>query len=56
LRERTKLLEIALGCIKIPLRQKKFAFRRSNGKELVAGEQKHEVAYFLPSMKAFGYM
>jgi hypothetical protein len=35
---------------------KKIAFRRSNEKEMVAGEQKNEVAYFLPSMKAFGYM
>jgi hypothetical protein len=41
---------------KKPSHQKQTAFRRSNEKNMVAGEQKNEVAYFLPSMKAFGYM
>jgi hypothetical protein len=44
LRERTKLLEIALVCIKKTIAPKKFAFRRSNEKNMVAGEEKKEVA------------
>ena len=54
LRERTKLLEIALVCIKKPLR--KNSHFAALMKKMVAGEQKNEVPYFVPSMKAFGYM
>ena len=55
LRERTKLLEIALVRKKEQLRQTNSHFAALM-KKMVAGEQKNEVAYFLASMKAFGYM
>ena len=51
LRERTKLLEMALVCIKKPLRQKKIAFRRSNKKIWLRASKKMKLLIFYQAWK-----